>query len=83
MGAGMHGYNGINPEIIMKVWNTYIHPRLVFGLDSIMLTKKDIHELSHYHHTLIMKNEIFWNISNWLFAKYHYFGLSFTKGPTI
>ena len=53
MGAGMHGYNGINPEIIMKVWNIYIHPRLVFGLDSIMLTKKDIHELSHYHKSVL------------------------------
>jgi hypothetical protein len=53
MGAGMHGYNGINPEIIMKVWNTYIHPRLVFGLDSIMLTKKDIHERSHYHKSVL------------------------------
>lgn len=49
----MHGYNGINPEIIMKVWNTYIHPRLVFGLDNIVLTKKDIHELSHYHKSVL------------------------------
>ena len=24
MGAGMHGYNGINPEVIIKLWNTYI-----------------------------------------------------------
>ena len=49
----MHGYNGINPEIIMKIWNTYVRPRLVFGLDSIVLTKKDIHELSHYHKSVL------------------------------
>ena len=53
MGAGMHGYNGINPEIIMKIWNTYVRPRLVFGLDSIVLTKKDIYELSHYHKSVL------------------------------
>jgi hypothetical protein len=53
MGAGMHGYNGIHPEINMKFWNTYVRPRLVFGLDSIVLTKKDIHELSHYHKSVL------------------------------
>ena len=61
MGAGMHGYNGINPEIIMKIWNTYVRPRLVFGLDSIVLTKKDIHELSHYHTSVLKVMQIYLN----------------------
>ena len=42
MGTGMHGYNGVNPIVIMKLWNTYARPRLLFGLDSVTLSKKDI-----------------------------------------
>lgn len=53
MGAGMHGYNGNNPKISIKIWNTYVRPILVFGLDSIVLTKKEIKQVSQYHKSVL------------------------------
>lgn len=53
MGAGMHGYNGVNPRIVLKIWNTYIyiyvHPRLTFGLDCVTLSRKEMDELNFFH----------------------------------
>ena len=37
MGAGFHGLNGINPEVSVCIWQTYVRPRLVYGLESINL----------------------------------------------
>ena len=33
MGAGFHGLNGINPEVAMCIWQTYVRPRLLYGLE--------------------------------------------------
>ncbi|VDH99697.1 Hypothetical predicted protein [Mytilus galloprovincialis] len=49
MGAGMHGYNGVNPNIVIKLWNTYVRPRLIFGLDCVTLTRKELDELNFFH----------------------------------
>lgn len=49
MGAGLHGYNGVNPNIGIQVWNTYVRPRLLFGLDSVVLSKRDVNELNLFH----------------------------------
>ena len=49
MGAGLHGYNGVNLEISLKLWNTYVRPRLLFGLESVVLKKKDYDNLNLYH----------------------------------
>ena len=38
MGAGFHGLNGINPEVSVCIWQTFVRPRLVYGLESINLT---------------------------------------------
>ncbi|CAC5385374.1 unnamed protein product [Mytilus coruscus] len=49
MGAGMHGYNGVNPNIVIKLWNTYVRPRLIFGLDCVTLSRKKLDELNFFH----------------------------------
>ncbi|VDI79766.1 Hypothetical predicted protein [Mytilus galloprovincialis] len=48
MGAGMRGYNGVNPNIVIKLWNTYVRPRLIFGLDCVTLTRKELDELNFF-----------------------------------
>ena len=53
-GAGFHGLNGINPEVsVCIIWQTYVRPRLVYGLESINLSKCDIQKLELYQRTLI------------------------------
>ena len=53
MGAGFHGLNGINHEVSVCIWQTYARPRLVYGLESINITKCDIQKLESYQRTLI------------------------------
>ncbi|VDI04475.1 Hypothetical predicted protein [Mytilus galloprovincialis] len=48
MGAGLHGLNGINPKVSLHLINCYVIPRLVYGLDVICLSAKDIKNLSIY-----------------------------------
>ena len=37
MGAGMHGANGLPPAVSMKMYTTYALPRLLYGLDTVVL----------------------------------------------
>ena len=53
MGAGFRGLNGINHEVSVCIWQTFVRPRLVYGLESINLTKCDIQKLELYQRTLI------------------------------
>ena len=53
MGAGFHGLDGINPEVAMCIWQTYFRPRLLYGLESIHLTKSDIQKPELYQRTTL------------------------------
>ena len=53
MGAGLYGLNGINPEVSVCIWQTYARPKLVYGLESVNLSKCDIQKLELYQRTLI------------------------------
>ena len=55
MGAYLRGYNGVNPKVGIKLWNMYVSPRLLFGLESGVLKKKDYTSLNLYHKS-ILKN---------------------------
>ncbi|MEW8546332.1 MAG: reverse transcriptase family protein [Candidatus Thiodiazotropha sp.] len=48
MGAGLHGLNGVNPEVSVTMWKIYIRPRLLYGLESIKLSSTDISRLDKY-----------------------------------
>ncbi|CAC5378654.1 unnamed protein product [Mytilus coruscus] len=49
MGAGLHGLNGVNPKAAIHL----IQTRLLYGLDVITLTTKDIKNLSTYFRKLL------------------------------
>ncbi|KAK3089402.1 hypothetical protein FSP39_003368 [Pinctada imbricata] len=53
MGAGFHGYNGVNPKVSIKMWAMYVKPRMLYGLESHILKRKDIDAINHYHKKII------------------------------
>ena len=40
MGSGLHGYNGLDPETAVHIYQTYVLPTLVYGLKVILPEKK-------------------------------------------
>ena len=47
--TGMHGSNGLNPKVSYKMYQCYVMPRLLFGLESIFLLKKHLKLLNDFH----------------------------------
>ena len=56
-GAGLHGLNGVNPEVSLSLWKTYIRPRLLYGLESIKLSKSDLLELEKYQRDFLRRTQ--------------------------
>ena len=48
MGAGLHCGNGLKQSVCGKLWSTYVVPRLLYGLEVLYLTGKDIKALEQY-----------------------------------
>ena len=46
---GAHGSNGLNPRISCKIYQCYVLPRLLFGLEVLPLTVTQISILSKFH----------------------------------
>jgi hypothetical protein len=53
MGTGLHGINGVSPQSIKKMLNTYVIPRLIFGLEAMILTDKQKEYLDKYFRNLL------------------------------
>ncbi|VDI23737.1 Hypothetical predicted protein [Mytilus galloprovincialis] len=49
MGSGVHGTNGLDPVTSYKIYNTYVLPRLLYGLEAIPLNKTNISQLESFH----------------------------------
>ena len=49
MGSGLHGLNGVSPEVAMVQYDTYVIPTLLYGLEALHLSDKDLEELSKFH----------------------------------
>ena len=49
MNTGMHGSTGLNPKTSFVIYKTYVLPRLLYGLETLALTKGQIEQLSKYH----------------------------------
>ena len=47
--TGVHGSNGLNPRISYKIYQCYVLPRLLFGLEVLPLTVTQISILSKFH----------------------------------
>ena len=46
MGAGLHGQNGVNPLVSFTMWNVFILPCLLYGLDVLTLVKSEIAKIT-------------------------------------
>ena len=53
--TGMHGSNGLNPKVSYKMYHCYVLPRLLFGLETIFLSKKHIKMLTDFHMDTLRK----------------------------
>ena len=48
MGAGLHSGNDLTKQLCAYLWNTYVIPRLVYGLEVQQLTRTDIEVLEKF-----------------------------------
>lgn len=53
MGAGLHGLNGVSPEVTVTLVNIYVLPAVMYGLETTRLTETDYATLEKYHRTLL------------------------------
>ena len=49
MGAGLHGQNGVNPMVSLAMWNVFVLPCLLYGLDILTLIKTEISKINQSH----------------------------------
>ena len=48
MGAGFHAREGLKPSQNGYIWSSFVVPRLLYGLESILLRKKDVECLKKF-----------------------------------
>ena len=53
--TGVHGCNGLNAKIAYKIYQVYVIPRLLYGLEVLLLNKGQLEELEKFH-IEILKN---------------------------
>ena len=49
MNTGIHGSTGLNPMTSYIIYKAYVLPRLLYGLETLTLTKGQVEQLSKYH----------------------------------
>ena len=47
--TGLHGSNGLNPQTSFKIYQCYVLPKLLFGLEVLPLTATQISILAKFH----------------------------------
>lgn len=47
--TGVHGSNGLNPRVSYKIYQCYVIPRLLFGLEVLPITQTQLNLLSKFH----------------------------------
>ena len=47
--SDVHGTNGLNPRTSYKSYQVYVIPRLLYGLETLHLLKKDLELLTNFH----------------------------------
>ncbi|CAC5395417.1 unnamed protein product [Mytilus coruscus] len=52
-GLWVHGTNGLDPVTSYKIYNTYVLPRLLYGLEAIPLNKTNITQLESFHRKIL------------------------------
>jgi hypothetical protein len=49
MGVGVHGLNGLHPLASVRIWDTYVLPRVVHSLEALVIKDTDLEKLDLYH----------------------------------
>ena len=49
LGAGLHGLNGLHPKVSYHIYSIYILPRILSGLECVVLGKGDEQALEKFH----------------------------------
>ena len=49
MNTGLNGSTGLNPMTSYVIYKAYVLPRLLYGLEVLVLTKRQLDQLSKYH----------------------------------
>ena len=47
--TGVHGSNGLNPKVSYKIYQSYVVPRLLYGLEVLPLNNTQMNILSKFH----------------------------------
>ena len=47
--TGVHGSNGLNPKVLLKIYQCYVIPRMLFGLEVLPLKKGRLNTLRKFH----------------------------------
>ncbi len=55
MGCGLHGLNGLPPPVSLHVFNSYVLPRLLYGLEVVHLNNTNIKILTTYHNRTLKR----------------------------
>ena len=55
MGSGLHGGNGLSPATSLKIINTYVIPRLLYGLEAVNLSAAQHDEIAAFHKDLLRR----------------------------
>jgi hypothetical protein len=53
MGAGLHGLNGILPNIAYTIYDIYVIPRVLSGMEATLISPKDMAELEKFHRNIL------------------------------
>ena len=54
-GTGLHGTNGLPPTTCIKLFNTYVLPRLLYGLETFILKPTHFNLLERFHLSFLRK----------------------------
>ena len=53
MGLGLHGNNGLDAATLLKLLKVHVLPRMLYGLDSIILPEKHLNELELFFRRIL------------------------------
>jgi hypothetical protein len=53
MGAGLHGLNGLSPVTCLKIYTTYVLPRLISSVETVTLNQNEKNSLETFHRSIL------------------------------
>ena len=61
LGSGLHARAGMSPVVQLKIWNTYVIPHIIYGLEVQNPTKNYIHKLEQHQRSMCRQFQCFPN----------------------